>query len=50
VAKIEPESDEETIIDYFAPNIKNEDEEEFKHIDNLDNSFGPKISTIILVT
>ncbi|CAG8763187.1 27321_t:CDS:1, partial [Racocetra persica] len=40
-AEIEPESNnEETIIDYSALNIENGDEEEFKHIDNLDNSFG----------
>ncbi|CAG8628916.1 31134_t:CDS:1, partial [Racocetra persica] len=39
-AEIEPESDnKEPIIDYSAPNIENRDEEEFKHIDNLDNSF-----------
>ncbi|CAG8783179.1 15208_t:CDS:1, partial [Racocetra persica] len=39
-AEIEPESDnKETIIDYSVPDIENEDEEEFKHIDNLDNSF-----------
>ncbi|CAG8808448.1 12295_t:CDS:1, partial [Racocetra persica] len=39
-AKIESESDnKETIIDYSAPNIKNGDEEEFEHINNLDNSF-----------
>ncbi|CAG8835322.1 11930_t:CDS:1, partial [Racocetra persica] len=40
VAEIEPKSDdEETIIDYSAPDIKNGDEKEFKHIDNFDNSF-----------
>ncbi|CAG8851007.1 505_t:CDS:1, partial [Racocetra persica] len=39
VAEIESESDEETIMDYFAPDIKNKDKEEFEHIDNLDNSF-----------
>ncbi|CAG8696871.1 25003_t:CDS:1, partial [Racocetra persica] len=39
VAEIEPESDKETIIDYSALDIKNGDEEKFKHIDNLDNSF-----------
>ncbi|CAG8517212.1 35328_t:CDS:2 [Racocetra persica] len=26
-------------MDYSAPNIENRDEEEFEHIDNLDNSF-----------
>ncbi|CAG8505341.1 8135_t:CDS:2, partial [Racocetra persica] len=26
-------------MDYFAPIIENRDEEEFEHIDNLDNSF-----------
>ncbi|CAG8604084.1 3846_t:CDS:2 [Dentiscutata heterogama] len=41
VAEIEPDSDnEETIMDYSASNIENKDNEEFKHIDNLDNSFG----------
>ncbi|CAG8849128.1 8715_t:CDS:1, partial [Racocetra persica] len=41
VAEIEPDSDdEETIMDYSASDIENEDEEEFEHIDNLDNSFG----------
>ncbi|CAG8840052.1 9362_t:CDS:1, partial [Racocetra persica] len=40
VAEIEPKSDDEkTIIDYFASDIENRDEEEFEHIDNLDNSF-----------
>ncbi|CAG8764433.1 25809_t:CDS:2, partial [Racocetra persica] len=39
-AEIEPESDEKIIIDYSAPDIENGDEEEFEHIDNLDNSFG----------
>ncbi|CAG8816229.1 30165_t:CDS:1, partial [Racocetra persica] len=40
VAEIEPESDDkETIIDYSAPNIETRDEEKFKHIDNLNNSF-----------
>ncbi|CAG8820503.1 9136_t:CDS:1, partial [Gigaspora rosea] len=40
VAEIEPESDdEETIMDYSAPDIEKEDEV-FKNIDNLDNSFG----------
>ncbi|CAG8547761.1 31473_t:CDS:1, partial [Racocetra persica] len=40
-AEIESESDnEETIMDYSASNIENGDEKEFKHIDNLDNSFG----------
>ncbi|CAG8683893.1 3076_t:CDS:1 [Dentiscutata heterogama] len=40
VAEIEPDSDnEKTIMDYSAPNIENEDKEEFEHIDNLDNSF-----------
>src|SRR5260363_414499 len=41
VAEIEPKSDnEETIMDYSAPDIENGDEEVFKNIDNLDNSFG----------
>ncbi|KAF0538535.1 hypothetical protein F8M41_007741 [Gigaspora margarita] len=41
VAEIEPESDDKkTIMDYFASNIKNGDEEVFENIDNLDNSFG----------
>ncbi|CAG8744815.1 16918_t:CDS:1, partial [Racocetra persica] len=40
VAEIEPESDEETIMNYSAPDIENRDEKEFEHIDNLDNSFG----------
>ncbi|CAG8850655.1 17523_t:CDS:1, partial [Racocetra persica] len=40
VAEIEPESnDKKTIIDYFAPDIENKNEEEFEYIDNLDNSF-----------
>ncbi|CAG8766040.1 29670_t:CDS:1, partial [Racocetra persica] len=40
VAKKEPESnDEETIIDYFASDIKNKNKEKFEYIDNLDNSF-----------
>ncbi|CAG8764577.1 9241_t:CDS:2, partial [Gigaspora rosea] len=40
VAEIEPESDdEETIMDYSAPDIEKEDEV-FENIDNLDNSFG----------
>ncbi|CAG8830883.1 309_t:CDS:2, partial [Racocetra persica] len=39
VAEIEPESDKKTIMDYSAPDIENRDEEEFKYIDNLDNSF-----------
>ncbi|CAG8748238.1 16113_t:CDS:1, partial [Dentiscutata heterogama] len=40
VAEIEPNSDdEETIIDYSASDIENEDKEEFEYIDNLDNSF-----------
>ncbi|CAG8768136.1 24254_t:CDS:1, partial [Racocetra persica] len=39
-AEIEPESDdEETIMDYSAPDIENGDEKKFDHIDNLDNSF-----------
>ncbi|CAG8827357.1 21876_t:CDS:2, partial [Gigaspora rosea] len=39
VAEVEPKSDDEkTIMDYSAPNIENEDEV-FKNIDNLDNSF-----------
>ncbi|CAG8736433.1 14341_t:CDS:2, partial [Gigaspora rosea] len=38
VAEIEPKSDDEkTIMDYSAPDIENE--EVFKNIDNLDNSF-----------
>ncbi|CAG8849337.1 28702_t:CDS:1, partial [Racocetra persica] len=40
VAEIESKSDnKETIIDYSASDIENRDKEEFKHIDNLDNSF-----------
>ncbi|CAG8729987.1 9073_t:CDS:2, partial [Dentiscutata heterogama] len=32
--------DEKTIMNYSAPDIENKYEEEFEHIDNLDNSFG----------
>ncbi|CAG8774340.1 4669_t:CDS:2, partial [Dentiscutata heterogama] len=40
VAEIKPDSDDEkTIIDYSAPDIENKDDEEFEHIDNLNNSF-----------
>ncbi|CAG8719556.1 16724_t:CDS:1, partial [Racocetra persica] len=40
-AKIESKNDdEETIIDYSVPDIETRDKEKFKHIDNLDNSFG----------
>ena len=41
ITEVEPESDDEdTILDYSAPDIENGDEEIFEDIENLDQDFG----------
>ena len=41
ITEIEPESDnEDTILDYSAPDIENSDEEIFEDIENLDQNFS----------
>ena len=41
ITEVEPKSDDEdTILDYSAPNIENGDEEIFEDIENLDQDFS----------